>query len=332
MVFFLAIAAMGVLAPDDAVSAAARESFDRLVARYADVRCAQATWTRVPSADGTGSDKGTARARVVVSEEGRFAYDSWDAPVPAPGVEPGAPSPASYYVYYDGGTIFNAYGEGSRYTMSSAKAEFDGWHPMQHHRAPWALMERWREEALRRSSIWNRVGLAPSDAGEQFSVRIPAGRDRTLEIDWTEEDGLTSLAWSADGECTRTTFRSFTWLGGNPVPRLAEREVRESTSDGALGKVMSRATWSLEVELNPIDAEARLAFDPVARNVGFFDEARGDIYSPDRARKLWNLDDVNASLGEARDVARFWRRGGLVLLAGAIAVSMWRLLRARSAP
>lgn len=315
---------------DETPESRARQALARLVERYEHVGVAHAEWSREKT--GVSGARSTEHVHASVARDGRFAYESWTARAAANAPHaPDAPPPKTdpYYVYFDGLTISNAYAEGRRYTTSTAKASLEGWFPHQYMLAPWPLLGAWRDAAQASAGAsWTaREHAETSTEDDQFHVRIPLADARALELGWSDADGLTSVAWTSSGEIRLTRFLTFEGNAGARLPTRAERTV--SVIDAGSGAPSPRVSWSLRATLDPPDAEATLAFDAVARNVTYFDEATGDVYSPDRSRKLWNVNDVDRTEGVARDHASWWRRGGLGLLAGAMAYSLWRLIRRR---
>lgn len=230
----------------------------------------------------------------------------------------GKPGPgdqfAKYFVYREGLKLWCAYAEGSRYTETMLTNEPDILDPApQLAFAPWARVDAWLDEMERRGAR-----SLPLGAGRRLSAAQADGG--TFSLEFGAQGELTGIEKDRGEAKLRWEFFDFHDVQGRPIPsRLHESRV--VTKDGST-TVASEAWAQLEkFDSDTPEALEAIRFDPVRLNVRYFDEATGDVYSPDKSHKLFTINQ------EGHAISPWWSRTWLLGVIGAAAVSlgiMWR--------
>lgn len=284
-----------------------RPSVATIARTYAGLEAARASWiyhTRGP--DGAlkvrRSTTSVARDGRYGNTEHRFVQDR--------------PSPADqfpvYFVYGEGARLWSAYGEGSRYTETTLPKVPDMLDPPpQCGRAPWARVSAWLAEFESR-------GITPTRMGNGWRFEATKiGRAGSFSLEVGAAGEVCAFELGIDGDRLRWEYDNFHEVDGVPIPR----RMRHITvhADG------SREARSGEAALERFERDtpevfAGLAFDPVALNVRYFDEATGEVRSPDKVSHLFTIDSGSDS---GRSSGRWWSRLWLVGVVATMGASGW---------
>lgn len=294
------------------------DPLNALAERYEHLSSAEIEWTvRTP----VGPVVQRTRGVTCVASDGRFAYREWITTDGHP--EPGDEFP-KYFVYCDGERLSYAVAEGSRYTdakLDPGRSTPPG--PSQHYLAPWPMIPRWC-----RAMGPDVVVQAERDGGRASTV-LPRGI--TFSLAWGPSLELREVS-IRDGESeSRYEYSEFSPEEGLLLPRRIRTHVTIRT--GETERVVDEVRERTSLVLAPPDAPRRLAFDPVAWRVRFFDEATGDVYSPDRSQRLFNIRDMSDDRERERAHTRAMRLAWTAALGALVVGSLWLAWRrARSSP
>jgi hypothetical protein len=274
---------------------------------YADIEAARATWVyHTKGPDGAARVR---RSTTSVARDGRFGNTEHQ-------FTQDRPSPADqfpvYFVFGDGARMWSAYGEGSRYTettLPKVPGVLDP--PPQCGRAPWARVGAWLDEFSSRE-------ISPTALGDGWRFEASdIGRPGTFALEVGPKGEVLAFELGVDQERLRWEYDNFQDVQGVPIPRL----MRHITirADGSREARSGEATLE-RFERDTPEVVNALAFDPVALNVRYFDEATGEVRSPDKSTHLFTIDSGGDS---GRSSGRWWSRVWLLGVIAAMGASGW---------
>ncbi len=274
---------------------------------YAGVEAARASWVyHTRGSDGTVKVR---RSRTAVARDGRFGNTEHRFTLDRPSAADQFPV---YFVFGDGVRLWSAYGEGSRYTETTLPKLPDVLDPApQCGRAPWARVGAWLDEFAAR-------GIAPISLGNGLRYEASdIGRPGSFALEVGHAGEVLAFELGIDGDRLRWEYDNFHEVGGIPIPRL----MRHITihADGSREARNGEATLE-RFERDSADVIAGLIFDPVLLNVRYFDEATGEVRSPDKSSHLFTIDSGGDS---GRSSGRWWSRAWLLGVFAAMGASGW---------
>lgn len=278
---------------------------------YAGLEATRATWvyhTRGP--DGTVRVR---RSITSVADDGRFGNLEYRHTLDRP-------SPADqfpvYFVFGEGVRLWSAYGEGSRYTETTLTKQPDVLDsPPQAGRAPWARVEAWLDAFAARGIEPSKLDLGAGGGWRYEAGKI--GRSGTFALEVGERGEVLTFEQGIDGDRLRWEYADFHDVGGVPIPR----RMRHITihADGSIKPRSGEATLE-KFERGTPEVVQSLTFDPVALSVRHFDEATGEVRSPDKSSHLFTIDPGSDS---GRSAGRWWSRVWLLGVIAAMGASGW---------
>lgn len=289
-----------------------------LAERYEHLSSAEVEWTVRTSA---GAIVQRTRGVTCVASDGRFAYREWITTDGHP--EPGDEFP-KYFVYCDGKRLSYAVAEGSRYTdaaLDPKRPVVPG--PSQHYLAPWPMISRWCH------AIGPNADIRSERDGHRATATLARGV--TFSLTWGPSQELREVCIQDLESESRYEYSEFAPEEGLLLPRRIRTHVTIRT--GGAERIVDEVRERTSLVLAPPDAQLRLAFDPQAWRVRYFDEATGDVYSPDRSQRLFNIRDMNDDRERERAHTRAMRLAWVAALGALVAGSLWLAWRkARSVP
>lgn len=243
----------------------ARESLERVVETYAEIRLVGAELVN-------GTPPHTQRIQIVARRDGDYAARYRRDKAAAPGGRDASKKP-DYYVFQSNGKYFSGTDVSQGYTELSLTSEPTDPRKAAAHQllAPWPYVESWARLLL------DAADTVYTSEGDHFTA---SSASIGLALTWNDSLHIVrTVVHRTDGVISTMVFGSFDTRTTPGFPSSAHLHVASSDAvDAHTTEVVSTYT---QIRVNRPADEELLPFDPVALGVYRFDPGTGNVYNHD---------------------------------------------------
>ncbi len=254
-------------------------ALEKLSGHYRDIHTAGVEYIAAPNSPG-----GEHIIRLAASGDRRFAHEDF--------VRERAANPRTwtadpyYFVFYDSKSLSVAQALGNIYEISTPSESFrQGFGATQFAMIPWPMVRVWCEE----------MTADPKTTTSVSDGVLKAKNERLGIILAWAEDGRVLSATKLLGDQQSTYSVEFSDFERGPTVPLPRHATQRTHIVRPNGPTDTQSDFLLTVSLNPLDAEAKLAFEPAKRGLNRLDTGTQDVFGP-AGDFLYNLKKREAEI------------------------------------